>query len=479
MEKVINYNKQANMYKLISDVIVLVSSLFSIIYIVYNNEHEGYKLFFLLPLTFIVVYLLILNKIIFYRFRFFIMSFSFISFMRYVIMPVMIVFSGYYGGRSVVSPTSESYKRACLLMCYELIIISIVILILEKRRNKETSYIKMSEKKIKLSKNNFIYLSFFMLSILVIIIVPESLNLFSIITPRLTGTEYLQELGFKVAIATYILFTAKHLIYILTISMLYKRFKKTNKRIYRNIAFLVTIINISIFYGLNRSDLLIPACASIIIYMILFKDKNIFKYIIIAIAVLTLVISIGNSRNIASISKNKSKIVDIADFMQGYLGGVYNVAISLETYEYYPEVRSLPRLAYDTFRPFIGVNIFLKNVNMDFTNTYFNKRIYFNDHTAQIVPMIGQGYLQFGYILSPILGCLIVYIAYLFEDVINKASRIEIIYFVSICLIRMGFFMGQNTGNIANEISMNLVMFIIIYLLNNKIVYKKEGKKNV
>ena len=477
MEKITEYNKKTNIYKLISDIIVLIFSMFSIIYTIYYNEHEGYKLLFLLPLVFFIVYFLILNRIIFCRFRFFLTSFSLVSFMRYIIMPIIIVFSGYYGGRSIVSPTNQSYWKACILMCYELIVVSIVILILEKKNKKKETYLKISEKEIKLPKNNFIYLLFIILSLFAIVAIPQALNLFSIITPRLSGTEYLQVLDFKVAIATYMIFTSKHLVYILIMSILYKRFNKTNKMIYKNIAFLVTLVNISIFYGLNRSDLLIPACASIIMYMILFRDRNIFKYLLVAIGVLTIIISIGNSRNIASISKNQNKVVDVADFMQGYLGGVYNVAISVETYDYYPEVRSLARLAYDTFRPFIGFNVFLKNVDIDFTNTYFNKRIYFNDHTAQIVPMIGQGYLQFGYIFSPILSCLLVYIAYLFERIINKTSRIEIMYFVSICLIRMGFFMGQNTGNMANEISMNLVMFTIIYLLNNKIVYKKKKEE--
>ena len=38
----------------------------------------------------------------------------------------------------------------------------------------------------------------------------------------------------------------------------------------------------------------------------------------------------------------------------------------------------------------------------------------------------------------------------------------------------MGFLMGQNTGNISNEISMNLVLFTIIYIVNKKIKYKKK-----
>lgn len=458
--------------KFIIDIIVLLTAIMSVIISVLYNKHEGYNLLFLLPIDFLVLYFLIYRKILFKEFRIFLTSFSIIAYIRYIIMPIFIVYSGYYDGRSVVSPSNENYRNAILLMFYEFIVVSIAIVFFEKKFNKNND--NTSKKFIELPKNKFIYLIFFGATLVGVIICPQALDMFSFIIPRISGLEYLNTLPTNVAIVTYMLFTSKYLLYILIISYLYKKYKKSNNTIYKTIAFIVTFINISIFYGLNRSDLVIPACASILLYMNLFKDKNIVKYAVIGVLILFLISSIGQSRQLASVSKNQSKLVDMTDMIQGYFGGIYNVAISIETYDYYPEVRGISRVLYDTGRPFIGINIFLKNSEMEPTNNFFNKRIYFNDHTAQIVPIIGQGYIHFGYIMSPILEILIIGLAYVFENIIKKTARIEVIYFVSICLIRMGFVMGQNTGNIANELSMNLVLFTIIYFLNNKITYKKR-----
>ena len=384
--------------KAIADIIVLLTSIISVIISVIYNRHEGYNLLFLLPITFLILYFFIYRRVLFNEFRVFLTSFSIITYIRYVVMPIFIVISGYYEGRSIVSPSNDNYRNAILLMIYEFIVLSVVILLFESRYNKNRK-LKIIKKEIELPKNKFMYLVFLGVTLLAVLIRPQALNMFSFIVPRMSGLDYLNTLSIDVAIVTYMLFTSKFLIYILIISYLYNKYKKSNNRIYKTFAFLATFINISIFYGLNRSDLVIPACASILLYMNLFKDKNIIKYAFIGVLIVFLISSIGVSRQLASISKNQSKIIDIADMIQGYFGGVYNVAISIETYQYYPEVRNISRVMYDTFRPFIGFNVFLKNSEMEPTNNFFNKRIYFNDHTAQIVPMVGQGYIHFGYIL--------------------------------------------------------------------------------
>ena len=464
--------KYKEYFKLFIDIVVLITTIISTIIVSYYNENEGYSLFFLFPIEFMILYFLLYRNLLFKELRLFLTSFSIIAYIRYVLMPVIIVMSGYYGGRSVVPPSIENYRTACVLMLYEFIVLSISIVILEKKQKKKC--LDSINGEIKQSSSKFIYYIFFMITILATLLFPGALRMFSFINPRISGLEYLNSLPTNIAIVTYMLFTAKYLLYIVLISYCYNKYKEKNNKSYRTLAFVITIINISIFYGLNRSDLVITACASILLYMNLFKDKNIFKYAIIGIFIFFLITTIGESRQIVSISKEKSKIVDLADTVQAYFGGVYNVAISIETYEYYPEVRKPTRVVFDTFRPFIGINMFLKNTTIESTNNYFNKRLYFNDHTAQIVPIIGQGYIHFGLILSPVLGVAIICLAYFLENILRKTSQIEIIYFISICLIRMGFLMGQNTGNISNEISMNLVLFTIIYIVNKKIKYKKK-----
>ena len=456
--------------KFLIDLIVTFSSIFCFIFVYTNNSDSGYKLMFLFPILFLFCFFLVYRKIIYKKFRIFLSSYTLISYFRYVLMPFFVVSSGYYGGRSAVTPSTDSFILASILMLYELIFVTIVIAIFEiiyKKNGEERKY----EKNIILPSKKIVYILFVVLTIGLTILFPQALNMFSFIVPKMSGLDYLKSLPTNLAIVTYTLFTSKFLIFILLMSFLYKKFKLHNSRYYRVLALIVTIFNICIFYGLNRSDLLIPACASIYIYMKLFKDKNVLKYIVIGLVVISIISAMGESRNIYKISNDK--MVNAADMMQSYLGGVYNVAISIETKDYFPGVSSITRVFFDTFRPFIGFNILLKNSNISNTNAFFNRRIYFNDHTAQIVPMIGHGYIHFGIIFAPILEIFVIWLAYFLEKEIIKTSRIELLYLFSICLIRMGFFMGQNIGNIANELSMNLVLFLIIYFINNKISLRR------
>ncbi|MDF2588405.1 MAG: oligosaccharide repeat unit polymerase [Anaerocolumna sp.] len=463
------HSKFMNPYKYIVDIVVFFSVLFSFLYSIYNYDHVGYIFLGLLPLTYGFVYFVVYRRRIFQELKIFLTVFAGATFIRFVVMPVLIVYSGFYGGRSIVSPTDDSFKKACLLMIYELVVVALFIEFLERRRNRVQTNRLTFNMEVAKPKNMVIYFIFFGVTLLFGMLFPQSFRLFSFITPNLSGSEYLASPPFLEAIVIYMMFTSKHLIFVILLLFFHKHYEKSNKGIYKNLGFLIVILNICLFYGLNRSDLVMPAIASLLLYALLFRDRNISKYIIIAVIVYILISVIAESRELASISKDQNQWIDRADFIQGYFGGVYNVAISIETVDYFPEARNILRALYDTFRPFIGFNVLLKGVDMEATNAFFNRRIWFGTLYSQITPMVGQGFIHFGFILAPILDLFVIYIAYILEIWLYKKRRVEIIYFFSICLIRMGFLMGQNTGNMSNEISMNLVMFSVIYFVNNRI----------
>lgn len=460
-------------YVVLIDIMIFLLVIISFLYTAYWNQNEGYIFLCILPLTYGVSYFIVFRRRIYKEIRIFLTVFTGVCFVRYVCMPAIIVFSGFYGGRSAVVPTDQSFQKACLLMVYELIISVCLIEFLEHKR-KPTVQKLMFHTDYEIPKYTIAYVAFFAVTVVLSLLVPHSYQLFSFIKPRMSGAEHLYSPPFAEAIVIYFMFTCKHLLFVLSVAYCYKKFKATSSKLYSNLAFIILLMNICIFYGLNRSDLVMPAIASLLLYTLLFGDKNIVKYIAVGGLIFFLITTIASSRELASISKNQSNIVDMADFIQGYFGGVYNVAISIETYEYFPEVRSVGRLLYDTFRPFIGFNVLLKNVDINFTNAYFNQRLWFRNVYSQIIPMVGQGYLHFGYLFSPILSCLTILFAYYLEERLNRSRRLEIIYFFAICLIRMAFLMGQNTGNISNELSMNLVAFGTVYMINNKVVLTEK-----
>ena len=107
-------------------------------------------------------------------------------------------------------------------------------------------------------------------------------------------------------------------------------------------------------------------------------------------------------RESVTVTNGANKLVDITDNLQVYLGGVYNVAMSLDLTS--PTNNPLMLLA-DIFRSAIGPNLILKNLNLVSSVKLFNFRIYQNDHISQIIPMIGQANLYLGFIFAPLLEC--------------------------------------------------------------------------
>jgi len=198
--------------------------------------------------------------------------------------------------------------------------------------------------------------------------------------------------------------------------------------------------------------------------------KIINRYATVGFFLLIVIIgSVSQHRENVSITGGSNTLVDVTDLFQVYTGGPYNVAISIETKDYYPEASHLSVLLFDVFRPMIGVNILLKDMPQVYSNIYFNMRMWTHvDRRSQILPMIGQGNLYFGFLFSPIFSILFVLLAYFLERIYQSTIPLELYYFIGLALIRLGFMMGQNTMNMINDISMNLFLFLLVYFFNKK-----------
>ena len=195
---------------------------------------------------------------------------------------------------------------------------------------------------------------------------------------------------------------------------------------------------------------------------------------------ITILVLISNSRSYSSISKNTSISEDLVDFFQSYTGGPYNVAIAIESAELFEDERNIGVLIFDFLRPTLGINLIMKNLDINYTNVYFNYRMFFNPNRAsQIMPMIGEGYFTVGIIFAPIVDIIFIYIAFNLKKIQLRKNRIELIYFFMITMIRLGFLMGQNATIQMNDLSFNLFVPLILYWFNNKFIFKKGKEENV
>ncbi|MBC1565090.1 hypothetical protein [Listeria booriae] len=456
-------------------VVVLLIGLSSFIFISIHEREPGYELLPLLPIFYVLAASFVLIRSLVYDFKMFNFVFTIISGLRYVILPFFLVYADYYGGRSPVSPTARSYDLALKLMLYELIVVTIVILILDGIRKKKVK--RLQPKTIQRSPSIFIYTVFSIVAVVAVAVVPGALQSVSFLVPTERIVGVLKTIPLSSALALYMFIIMKQVITILLMWFFYQKHKVSGKQYFVYLAALAMVINIGIFAGTNRSDLLICASASLAVFRILFpSDFKKIAFLVVA-GVGAVIVLIASIRQIASVSGDASKLIDFTDTMQVYLGGPYNVAMAIEMKNMFPEASHWSVLLYDIFRPMIGINIFIKDLPIDYSVIYYNERYFFKDHVTQILPMIGQGNLYFGYLFAPLIPISVTSLAYYLQAKMERIGSIEIIYFLTLSVSRIGFFMGQNTMNMVNDMSYNLVLFLLIYFINRRIVFRQKQRR--
>lgn len=465
--------KFLNIFDQLTRGLVFLTSIICSIYVGYLTNHSGYQLLFLLPLIYGIVFVFLIAPILFKKTNMFIIIFTAITFTRYIILPVSIVYSGWYGGRSEVPPLSSSYDLALRLMIYELIISTIVIYFL---------FSKLKSKNIRINdattlpQNKVVYIIFIIISLVLLGINPNALKSFAFIFP----SESLTGLGSNSifdTLTTYSLMTSKFIIFLLLISRFYRKFILTNNKVYIMLSLITVLLNIIIIVGDNRSNFIITAIVSFVLFYKLFPRNSKIPFVLIIMIILIMTSFITTHRNTVTITEGANPSKDFTNTLQVYLGGPYNVAIATETAKKFPESRTVSNLFYDFTRPAIGFNLIMKNFEdeFEFSNYLFNQRIYFSNHAAQIIPMIGQGYFYFGFIFSPLLLLLFIVFVYFLLQSIYKKNNIELFFFLTIPITRIGFAMGQNAGILINDATMFLLLNLLVFYLNSKISLKPKS----
>lgn len=451
---------------LISSIIFVISTVISF-YIANNTEHPGYKNLFLLPLIYGVVYVLFITPIRGRLNNIYIYVFIIVSFTRYVLLPLLITLTKLYGGRSLIPPMDESFRTAIYLMSYEMIIVFLFSYwIFRKYKAPNNDGI------INYPKSTIVYIIFIGLSLLLSLIFPASLNSFSFLKvgSNFTG---LGEVSIVISFITYLLVISKFLIFLLVLNYLKKRYEMNNNKIYVILSLMFVFINITIFFGNNRADYLITTIASVLLFFKLYPSfirRTIIPLIIIAIIVTTY---INENRNHTTLTDGEDSLLDITNTLQIYLAGPYNVAISIEAAKFNEDERNILDLGHELLRPVMGLNVILKQFDVKSTSHFFNERIFYSDHMSQIIPMIGQGYFYLGFFLSPSIFLLYILLVKVFINMRNSYNRIDMYFFLSIPITRIGLAMGQNGSILANDISFFLGLFLTVYYFNNKILLKK------
>lgn len=449
----------------IATFLIVSFSLLVSVCVLFVVREPGYRLYFLHPLVYAVSYACVLGPAVRRSSaRAFVSVFALIAGIRFVVLPLLVVVSGHFYGRSRVDPLPDSFMHAISLMILELVLCTLLIAFMERKKSAPISRAGSGPELRK--KANVGYWGFGVVVVAMAVLFPQGLLNLSFVVPSALSRD-MQDMSVGVNFTAYTILVLKNLAFAVFAANMARRFRSGGSKLWILLAVFGALVNVSIYWGSSRSDIIITGVASAILLNWLFGPVVRRYFVLGAALVVVAVALVSVERETITYTRGGDAVTDIADTFQVYTGGVYNVAIAIETVDYFPEARGAGVLMMDLFRPMLGPNILLKDSPYLYSNVYFNQRMWTHvDRRSQIVPMVGQGYIHFGSLLSPLLTLIFVGLAYFISHIMSSTRSPEIYYFCGLVVVRMGFMMGQNTMNMINDLSMNLFLFFGVYLIN-------------
>lgn len=420
--------------------------------------------FFLIPLTYSILILSFSNFTNYIFQNIGLLALNISMFLRYLVSPLLISFEGLSYTGSIV-PFNESYNIAVNLMLYELIVIFLAFQLLHKRFYSK----KINSNPSLTPETNYVGWIFVLFCLLLILIYPDILSRYSFIlfADELKG----KDIGIDV-ISSIPLFVQLGSL-ILTISLInvfYKKNLKTNRFGYVLLSIATVFILSSFIIGTSRNSVIIPLVTGLyIIYIVFGRYKKIISTIsAFAIGfVVVLTTYLKESTINTGESTLKEFVSDLNTDLQLYFSGINNVAIAVETSSIYPSF-NIGSILDDITRSVVLLNSLFhseKSALTDFNITFYNGGL----ARDQILPMIGQGYLYFGFILAPIFTLIILLLVMYFDSKIIKKDSLFLRYIYAYATLKIGLFMMSNFTILLSFLTNNFLILLILVVLNRKL----------
>ena len=424
-----------------------------------------YFLLFTYPLLYLVFYFVIYRYILFAKNSIFKLFLGIMLFLRYVIMPFLNVLVGYSSWCKNI-PTSSNYLLAQIMMIVEMIIIIVVFKFNYKKRQKNNEKIKID------NRFDFVILLFSIISIVLFFCFKSKYNiLLHIVIPK---TEFSAFESNNIKQILILLFnTAKAFLFLLVLKKVYLKPKKTIFDVLLVLFFCV--LNVFIYTGTNRIQLIISFISSIYLILLVFPKLKKFLIISSLISFAIILPAISSFRQ-AELVSSESTLYDYSQLLNAYLGGVDNVAISVETADVFPQYRSITNFFYDMFRGVLGFNVILKNNHTNVMESDLYNFVYFGhgDNASQIVPIVGQGYFYFDIVGFWIIELFFLILGLKLEKLFNTTTNFYLKYTLLVILLRFSIMQGLSGTILAHSISFDCFIPWIIIMLNNYFVFRKD-----
>lgn len=394
-----------------------------------------------------------------------IISISIVSWLRFVLTPFLIVYSGNYEGFIYLQTSSESIRLAIVLMCYEILVTNILLYVFISLQKEN---INISIPVIRGSKK--IYFLFLILTTLVLLFIGLPNNILQFFILEVDGTERVGDIeGTNMVLTQQILITGLILAFAWSVEILRNKYNIKKRVLYVNIAILIAAFNVSVIVGERRSYLVYSAIASIVLLTRAFptyKKKIVISISSVAIVVIGLMsvykffYAFYYDSYLEAFSNSQIDLGSWAATLQAYFLGPENVALAIDMSE--NNSLNLSNVFYDIGRSIFGLSFIFKNFGAT-TVEIFNTHNYGYSRTnGQILSTIGYGYTYFGFLIAPIFVAFNIWISIKLEYLLKKTDSLIMIYLWSYLLMR--FTVGIYT-NPAPLISLSTIMLGTVGLL--------------
>ncbi|XOW48510.1 hypothetical protein QYF31_08935 [Staphylococcus haemolyticus] len=158
--------------------------------------------------------------------------------------------------------------------------------------------------------------------------------------------------------------------------------------------------------------------------------------------------------------------------VQIYFSGLINIGHSIESSFVYSPFQ-INGVLGDITHSVIFVNSFFTNFQSALVtfNDMFYKKVGVSD---QILPLLGQGYLYFGAILSPIFSIIVLLVVMLLDKNIHNSNSVFTLYVYAYLCLKFSLFFMSNATILLSFFTNFFLVLLVIAILNKKIVVRRK-----
>ncbi|MEG1331693.1 MAG: hypothetical protein RSC97_09650 [Eubacterium sp.] len=258
--------------------------------------------------------------------------------------------------------------------------------------------------------------------------------------------------------------------------------KDINNKYNSFILFTVAILNVIMMWSSNRMNIFLVAGTTLTIMSYYFPEKKKIFYSTLLVTSIIMVVFLSSYRlygTVGTVTSSKFndffKPRELATQMQLYFAGPDTIAGSVAIKEYYGDIITPKTFLNDSFLgvKFINQLPFFFKDRLNTTQIIFNY-FYSNGYNpGLIIPMIGQGYIYFGFLLAPIFSIISVFLLFKSDEKSRNDNDVASKYVLILLAFNFAIFPMYNyilmMQNLFNRI---IPLYMIIWV--NKHVHIKR-----